>query len=336
VAQQRVTIHDVARLAGLSTSSVSRALTGARPVNSDVAERVARAAKQLGYRPNAVARSLRRQETQTVGLVVSDITNPFFPLVVQAVERAAHEASFGLLLADTQNDAAIEEENVKLLLDKRIDALLISPSHRFLSRATISAAAAEIPVIQLDRVADDAISFVRVDQRDAIVQLIDHMVEGGRRHLAFIGSDPSVSTSWERQEAFLAVAPETDPAAAGRVLVGDFTVEWGRSAARRVHELWPEVNGVICANDLIGYGALQAFTGLGVSVPGDVAITGFDDTLIAQASRLTSVRQPVAELAEIAVRTAVHRVGDGENPQFSTLRPELVIRSSSGSLLAEG
>jgi LacI family transcriptional regulator len=140
--QKRVTIHDVARLAGLSTSSVSRALTGARQVRPGVTERVEQAARQLGYRPDAVARSLRRQETRTLGLIVADITNPFFPVVVQAVEREAREAGFGLLLVDAQNDAAIEEESVRLLLDKRVDALLIAPSHRFLSRSVIDAAAA--------------------------------------------------------------------------------------------------------------------------------------------------------------------------------------------------
>lgn len=327
--QRRVTIHDVARLAGLSTSSVSRALTGARPVNPEVAERVAEAVRQLGYRPDAVARSLRRQETRTLGLIVADITNPFFPVVVQAVEREARGAGFGLLLVDAQNDAEIEKESVKLLLDKRIDALLISPSHRFLSRAVIDTASAVVPVMQLDRVVDESKGYVRVDQTHAVGQLVDHMVDEGRIHLAFIGSDPSVSTSWERQEAFLRTAPLRDPAAAGRVLVGDFTVQWGRAAARQIRELWPEVNGVVCANDLIAFGALQELTSRGISVPGSIAISGFDDTLIASASQLTSIRQPVAEMAEIAVREAINGAGVDAEPSHTTLIPELVIRNSS-------
>lgn len=326
--QQRVTIHEVARLAGVSTSTVSRALTGARPVTPEVAERVAQAARQLGYRADAVGRSLRRRETRTLGLVVADITNPFFPLVVQAVEHAAREAGFGLLLADAQNDPDIEKDIVGLLLDKRIDALLISPSHRFLSRPVIESAAAAVPVVQLDRVADEAVPFVRVDQAQAVGQLVEHFGQSNRRSLAFLGSDPSVSTSWERQEAFLRCAPELDRSATGRILVGDFSVEWGRQAARQARELWPEVDAIVCANDLIALGALQELAALGVP-QGSVAVSGFDDTLIASATLLTSVRQPVAALASAAVRNAVAGVGGAVEVPSVTLSPELVVRDST-------
>ncbi|MFQ6330709.1 LacI family DNA-binding transcriptional regulator [Nocardia sp. CWNU-33] len=327
--QRRVTIHDVARVAGLSTSSVSRALTGARRVNPDVAARVKEAALLLGYRPDAVGRSLRRQETGTLGLVVPDITNPFFPSLVQAVVERSRGAGFGLLLVDSRNSADLEAESVRLLLDKRIDALLISASHRFLSKATIDMAAQTVPVIQLDRVVDEQKAYVRMDQRAAIELLVDHMVAQNRIHLAFLGSDPSVATSWERQEAFLQIAPDKDPAAAGRILVGDFTVEWGRDAAHKVRRLWPEVNGVICANDLIALGALQEFTAQGLSVPRDILISGFDDTLIAQASGLTSVRQPVDDMAEIAVPDLMAGVRGDDDPLHAVLEPELVIRDSS-------
>jgi LacI family transcriptional regulator len=324
----------VAKLAGLSTSSVSRALTGARPVQPDIAERVAQAARQLGYRPNAVARSLRRQETKILGLIVADITNPFFPELVQAVERQARDAGYGLLLVDAQNDAEIEKESIKLLLDMRIDVLLISASHRFLSRAVIDAAAELVPVLQLDRVVDEAKGFVRVDQQFAVTQLIDHMVLEGHAHLAFIGSDPSVSTSWERQQAFLSVAPLRDAGAAGRVLVGDFSVDWGREAARKILSLWPEVDGVICANDLIAFGALQEFSASGVSIPNDMAISGFDDTLIGQASQLTSIRQPVAEMGAVVVRYAIELVNSEIEPPHVTLTPELVVRGSTSNTFA--
>lgn len=327
--QQRPTLHDVARLAGLSTSTVSRALTGARPVSPDIASRVQTAADQLGYRPDTVARSLRRQETQTLGLVVADITNPFFPLLVQAVEHETRRAGFALLLADAQNDADIEKQSVALLLDKRIDALLISPSHRFLSQAAIDAARRVVPVIQLDRVADESVGYVRVDQAAAVRLLVDHFLSRGRRHLAFIGSETSVSTSWERQQAFLDYAQAHDPAAVVRVLSGDFSVEWGRTAAKRLIEHWPEVDAIMCANDLIALGAQQMLGSLSIDLPRAVAISGFDDTLIASASRLTSVRQPVRELAAAAVTATIEAVGDGREIIAETLPPTLITREST-------
>jgi LacI family transcriptional regulator len=183
--------------------------------------------------------------------------------------------------------------------------------------------------MQFDRVVDESRGFVRVNQETAVAQLIDHMVDQERSHLAFIGSDTSVSTSWERQEAFLRIAPRKDPGATGRVLSGDFTVEWGRRAAQTIHELWPEVNAVICANDLIAFGAMQGFADVGKVAPRDVSISGFDDTLIAQASQLTSVRQPVADMAAIAVRDAIASVGSDSPVPHVTLESALVLRRSS-------
>lgn len=329
VANQRATVHDVARLAGLSASSVSRALTGARPVSPDVAERAWRAAEQLGYRPDAVARSLRTQATGTLGLVVADITNPFFPLLVHAVETECRAAGLSLLLADAQNDAEVERASVELLLDKRIDALLISPSHRFLSQTTIASASKVVSVVQLDRVADESIGFVRVDQESGVRLIVDHLKERGRRHLGFIGSDVSVSTSWERQVAFTQAASDFDSLATVRVLAGDFTVEWGREAALKMLSIWPDVDGIICANDLIALGARQALLAKGVRVPEDVAIAGFDDTIIASAGQLTSVRQPLAELARRGVSICLATAEDAQDSQHVTLSPELVIRGST-------
>lgn len=326
---QRATVHDVARLAGLSTSSVSRALSGARPVSPEVAERAWKAAEQLGYRPDAVAQSLRTQATRTLGLVIADIANPFFPLLIQAVEHACRAAGLSLLLADAENDIDVERESVRLLLDKRIDGLLISPSHRFLSQAAIASASRVVPVVQLDRVADERIGFVRVDQAAGVRAIVEHLRSRGREHLGFIGSDASVSTSWERQLAFVESAAELDPLAPVRVLAGDFTVEWGREAALRMVSHWPNVNGIVCANDLIALGARQALLADGRSVPESIAIAGFDDTIIASAGQLTSVRQPLADLAARAVAMCLSATAGGDALEQITLSPELVVRAST-------
>lgn len=325
---QRATVHDVARLAGLSTASVSRALSGARPVSADVAERVQRAADQLGYRPDAVGRSLRMQVTRTVGLVVADVTNPFFPMLIKAVEHECRTAELSLLLMDADNDIDVERESVALLLDKRVDALLVSPMHRHLSQAMITSASKVIPVVQLDRVADESGTYVRVDQAAAVQRIVGHFVEHGRSRLGFIGSDPSVSTSWERQVAFTEEVGRLEPSTPARVLVGDFSVEWGREAARQMKMMWPEVDAIVCANDLIALGAYQALITDSREEPGSIAISGFDDTILASTSGLTSVRQPLAELAARAV--AISQAGGDEVARQVTLDPELIVRASSG------
>lgn len=316
---ERTTIHDVARLAGVSIASVSRTLTGARRVGPELAERVRAAAAELGYQPDQVGRSLRRQETQTIGLVVADITNPFFPALVQAVEEALREAGFGLLLADAQNDPDVEARSVQLLLARRVDALVITPVDRARSAATVAAAARAVPVVQLDRRATAATHYVGMDHDRAIADILAHL---GRHHPALIGSDPSVSTSWERQSAF------TRRTGSDRVLVGSFSVEWGRLAAGRILDRWPDTDALVCANDLIGVGALQELQRRGVAVPGRVAVTGFDDTLLSTVSQptLTTVRQPVTAMAAQAIHIMTNH---GTGATHAELPATLIPRASS-------
>jgi LacI family transcriptional regulator len=329
--QDRATIHDVARVAGVSIASVSRALTGARRVRPEVAERVRVAAAQLGYEPDQVGRSLRRQETQTIGLVIADITNPFFPALVQALEGAVREAGQGLLLADAQNDPDVEARAIRLLLGRRVDALLITPVDRGRSLPAVVEAARSVPVVQLDRFATPDVHYVGMDHGRAIADVLTHLAGTGRVHPAMIGSDPSVSTSWERQVAFAEHGAALDPAAPDRVMVGEFSVEWGRAAAHRIMDRWPEVDAIVCANDLIGLGALQELHRRGLAIPRRVAVTGFDDTLLAVASEppLTSVRQPVARMAARAVEIVAEGTAEGR-PATVRLPADLVVRASSG------
>lgn len=329
--QDRATIHDVARLAGVSIASVSRALTGARKVRPEVAERVRVAAAQLGYEPDQVGRSLRRQETQTIGLVIADITNPFFPALVQAVEEEVREAGQSLLLTDAQNDPDIETRAIRLLLGRRVDALLITPVDRHRSQAAVVEAARAVPVVQLDRFAAPEVHYVGMDHAGAIADVLAHLAGTGRVSPAMIGSDPSVSTSWERQVAFGEHGARLDPDAPGRVMVGEFSVEWGRDAAHQILDRWPEVDAIVCANDLIGLGALQELHRRGLAIPRRVAVTGFDDTLLSVASEppLTTVRQPVARMAERAIEIVTTGAAEG-SPAHVRLPAELVVRTSSG------
>ena len=330
MAREQVTVHDVARRAGVSIATVSRALTGARRVAPDIADRVQTAATELGYRPDTVARSLRRQETRTVGLVIADITNPFFPALVQAVEGAAREAELGVLFADAQNDPAIERAAVDLLLGRRVDALLISPCHRVRSRSALVGAATAVPVVQLDRFASTAAHYVGLDHDDAVGRLLDHLSRTGRRHFALVGSDPSISTAWERQSAYVDRVPAYDPAGTDRVLVGEYSVEWGRQAAAEIMRRWPEVDAMLCANDLIAVGASQGLQRLGMAVPGRVAVTGFDDTLLASTAvpALTSVNQPLRQMADAAV-ALVDRSVVGSPTIRRKLTGDLIVRASS-------
>lgn len=327
----RVTIKQVADAAGYSVATVSRALSGARPVTPEAAVRVAETAARLGYRPNSVARALRTQSTGTIGLVVPDITNPFFPGLVQAVQQHLHEAGLALVLTDSGGDPALEAELIGTLSARQIDGLFVIPCDLDASRDAVEAAARRVPVVQLDRYTAPDLAFVGVDQDDAMRQVIAHLIERGRTRFAFISSRPSISTAHDRTQAFLRYAGAVDPRAAERILPGAFTMQWGRQAAHRLLGDGDRPDAVVCANDLTAAGCLDAMGELGLGVR-DVAVTGFDDSLIAAAvrPRLTTVRQRLDVLARDAVTLLRELIADPTaRPRRVTSTVELVIRESS-------
>lgn len=311
---------------------MSRVLSGSERVNPELAARVEAAARRLGYRTNRVARALRRQSTQTVGFVVPDLTNPFFPAFVQAVEGVLREAGFGLLLCDARNDVALEAELVRNLFDHQIDGLLISVCDRIASRQAVRLAAGSLPVIEVDRRSADGISYVGADQAGAMGKVIGHLAGRGCRRFAYITPYPVISTAKERLEEFLRLARQADPGVGDRVYQGDFSLGWGYEAAGQIMARSPLPDAIVCANDLSAAGAMRRLHEHGVSVPRDVAVTGFDDTVLAVTVQpeLTTVRQPLEELASEAVAALRAAIAEpGLLPRSAVLPADLVIRESS-------
>ncbi len=332
-----VTLKDVALASGCSIATVSRVLAGTRPVGAETARTVRAAAERLGYRPNHVARALRSRSTGTVGLVLPQITNPFFPTLVRELEHALHAEGRAVLLADCDDDPATEAARIGALLARQVDALLLIPVDERHSREAVAAAAAQVPLVLLDRGCGPGVAdSVAVDNAAGMALVLAHLAATGRRRPCFIGAAGTASAAVERRTAYESGAAALDPAAPGRLALGDFSVEWGRAAVDR---LWPaRPDAVVCANDLIAAGALQRLRQLGADVPGEVAVTGFDDIPLAGLAdpALTTVRQPVADLAAEAARLLSRRRTDGSSGPCHTVRlaPELVVRASSGTAVA--
>jgi LacI family transcriptional regulator len=327
-----VTIREVADAAGVSTATVSRALSGVQTVDPELVARVRQSAENLGYRANRVARALRRQSTQTVGLVIPDITNPFFPAVVQAVEKELRRSGLSLLLCDAGNDPTVEAELVRNLFDHQIDGLLISASDQAVSRAAIEMAASRVPVLQIDQRAVDTVPYVGVSQADAMRQIIEHLRGQGCNHFAYVGPGPQTPAARERSEAFAGLTKSLDPEAAGRTHLGDASVTAGHEAATSLLAGGPRPDAIVCGSDQAAVGVLQALREHNVSVPGDVAVTGFDDSVLALACdpQLTSVRQPLEKLGTQAVQELTAAIDQHlPQPRSVMLEAELVIRGSS-------
>lgn len=318
----RVTIHDVAREAGVSIATVSRVLSGSAGAGDSVRARVLGVANDLGYRGNSVARSLRSRKSNMLGLVVPNITNPFFPALIQSIEGGLQARKDGLLLADAQSTPAVEAERVRSMLDRRIDALLISPTDEELSQAIIDEALAHIPVVQLDRRAGSSAPYVGVDNDGAVRDAVEHLASQGRSRVAFVGYSGGVSTSEARIDAFVKYS---DAGASERILreeIGDgedVPAEW-------LDSVLGDIDAVITSSDLIAVSLRDSLFDRGLRVPEDIAIVSFDNTLLAAAANLTSIQQPLAEVARAAIELVGGNAMDIPLEGFPTT---LVVRKSS-------
>jgi LacI family transcriptional regulator len=223
---------------------------------------------------------------------------------------------------------------VTALLDRQVDGLLFIPCDRLGSAATLGRARARVPVVQLDRSVDDEdADFVGVDNEVGIREVVGHLAASGRTTLALVSSEAVDSTAILRLRAYRDAVTELDPSSADRVLLGSYSVEWGREGARRLLEDGTLPDAIVCGADIIALGVLSAFGEAGVRVPEDVAVTGFDDIGFAAISAppLTTVRQPAQAIGTEAVRMLEERLGGATGvSQRRLCRPDLVLRRSTG------
>lgn len=296
---------DVARRAGVSVATVSRALSGTRQVDPALADRVARAADELGYRINLVGRALRQTRTSTVGLVVPDLDNPFFSALAQHLARVFVDPDIDLLVYTADGSLATELRGVRSFLGRQVDALVMIPVHERDSGPAVELATSAVPTVQLDRqVPSTSAHFVAVNNRRGMELVGEHVaaqVDRVQQPVVFVGGETSSSSGHERLDGFRRVFGPEAPA-----LLGSFSSEWGQAAARRLlDEGWARAT-IVTAADVIALGVVGQLLHAGREVPGDFRVVGFDGVGAAAFAHpaLTTVRQPVEAMTR-AIRDLV-------------------------------
>lgn len=333
---QQPTVSDVAKAAGVSTATVSRALSGTSPVAEKTRKRVERAALDLGYTGNSIARALRSKHSDIVGMIVPTISNPFFTALVESVEHELQRVGKTLFLCDSQGDVALEAKRIRSLRDSHVDGIIISPCHGEDSAAAINAIPDGTPVVQLDQyVTGTASDWVGLDDDTAMRLLIEHLAEMGMTTAVFASSATTNSSTQARLDGFrkyaAALGIDVGP---HDVRLGRFSADWGEEVARYVLQrpVLPDV--IVCGADIIAFGVIRALTGAGVSVPDQVKVTGFDDVAFASiiSPSLTTIRQPTRLLAGEAVRLLTQAAGTQLRTHAKVaFAPELIVRESSTS-----
>ncbi|GAA4611950.1 LacI family DNA-binding transcriptional regulator [Actinoallomurus liliacearum] len=334
---QRVTIAQVSERAGVSTATVSRVLSGKGPVSAAVERRVRRAAEELGYQVNPIARALRNSRTDTVGMVVPSISNPFFTSLVESVEHVLEREGKELFLSDARSDPAIEARRLSSLAARNVDGIIVSPSHGTESGPAVQETADRLPLVQLDRfVGGTNTDWVGVDDVAAMRMVMDHLHEGGARSAAFIGSLLTNSSTEQRFAGFRRRAEELGMSVhPDQVFLGDYSVDWGEAAAARLVDAGNLPDAIVCADDLIALGVTRACRAYGIAVPDQVQVTGYDNIEFSRLGEpaLTTVDQPRDRIAEEAVRllAAASRAADTDRGPSAriALVPTLVVRDST-------
>lgn len=323
-----VKIVDVAKQAGVSTASVSRVMSGMPGISEAVRTRVNAAVKSLGYRPDLAARRLRSGRTDTLGLIVSDICNPFFTEISRAVEDVAYQNRMRVFLCNADEDPDKEAFYLEMMRDENVSGVILSPTLALLK--DLRPQDYPFPLVLVDRWARDVeADAVVLDNFDAGFRLTEHLIAQGCRRIVFLYGAVG-STGPQRHQGYLAamsvagLAPEAEPIAPRS--------ERAREVAGRLLQHLPLPDALVASSGLVLQGIAEAIKAAGVKVPTDTALAGFDDlpwtSLVTP--DITVIRQPTQEIGQTAIRLLLERVALPERPvRRVVLRGELVVRGST-------
>lgn len=323
-----VTVYDVAQACGLSIASVSRALNGQPGVSPATAERIIRIADHLGYQRNEVARSLVAKSTQTIALLVPDITNPFFPELVKGVQSVADERDLLLLLLDAPRNPTTLSARLAALRRKQVDGILLVASE---IDADTEGLFADTPAVLLDRGRTGRHASVGVDQEAAAFAATRYLIDAGHRCIGHIAGPDGLAVAELRRAGWERALSEAGlPADDHLVAVGEFEEEGGHRAGADLLDREPGITAVFAANDLSAIGFLACCAVRGIAVPEQMSVIGLDGIELARYTTpmLTTIAQPIRELGMAACRLLLTQL-DGDGRGLDVVLPTSLIQGAT-------
>lgn len=326
------TITDVARHAGVGPSTVSRALSQHGYVAPATRERVLESAQALGYVSNRIARSLRTRRSGMLGLLVSDVENPFYSVIAKHVETTAKALNYHVVLCNDNDDPADEREYLTILEGLGVDGAILTPTAR--NRNHIERLIAKgIPVVQIDRqVTGLQADAVLADNEAGVRAAVDHLAAAGHSRIGMLAGPSSVTTGRRRFRGFMeAMKDHGLPVSPEMVRHRSFRRDHAIQEARELLEGRSRPTAVIAANNILAEACFMAIEQLGLRIPRDVSLIAFDDLpwMAMTSPKLTSIRQPIVEMTRAATNRLLDRIRDPSLPKSTVIfRPELIVRES--------
>ena len=331
-----VTIRDVARVANVHPGTVSRALNEETRalVNPETAERVIKAAFELGYRPNRIARGLKTSRSHTIGVLIPDITNPLFPPILRGIEDRLDEAGYTSLIVNTDNDAERERISLEAMRARQVDGF-ISATARLDRELLVELAEGGVPLVLVNRSLEDgSVSAVTVNDRRGIALAVEHVVALGHERIGHVAGPQNLSTGHQRHLGFIEAMRTAglEPPAEHIRFGAYFTEEEGAQASDELLDAAPDLTAIVAGNDLMAIGCYDTLEERGLTCPDDISIVGFNDMPFVGRLRppLTSVRIPQREIGKVAADLLLEQLGGGDETATEVLlEPTLMTRGST-------
>ena len=332
--KRKITIRDVAELVAVHHSTVSRALSPSQrdKISPAVVEKVQQAAKQLGYFPNIVASSLKQNRSLTVGVLIPDLTNPLFPPIIRGIQDTAEAAGYTVITANTDDEQKKELDALRMMQGRSIDGMIIATARR-VDRIVEECIANDIPLVLVNRTVDqDGVNAVILDEDYGVRSILDHLLGLDHTRIAHVAGPQHTSTGYHRANAVVDTMEQ-------RNLPGDlveatqkFTIAEGREAFGRLLARDNSFTAVVAGNDLLALGCMDAMEDLGLLVPENISVAGYDDIqfLDRMSPALTTVQVPKYEMGSQATKTLLDVIaGDDPEPVVMRMQPKLVVRNST-------
>lgn len=330
----KTTIQDISVKAGVSPSTVSRVLTGSAPVSEAKREIIEATIRQLNYKPNFLARSLRTKKTFSLGLLLNDITNPFYSHIARGIEDDAIHQGYSLILCNTNEDPQRELHYLKVLQDKQVDGIILGPTTG--NSAFIRELAGQIPIVLVDRpLAGAAISTVIVDNESSAHQATQYLLDKGHHRIALVSWQQDIFTQRQRragyQRALVEAGLPLNPADV--ILVPRLNSEMAADLTGQFLRCKPAPTAIFALNNQLGLGVLSAIHALKLKIPDDISLIIFDDLPIfsLHTPPISVIAQPAFEIGQQAIQLLLHQIKDPDNytPETVVLPTQLMIRESA-------
>ena len=329
------TIKDVAKKAGVAHTTVSRALRGSPLISPATTDRIQQIASEMGYHPSAAARSLKTNRSQTLGVIVSAIDDPFFSEILQGIDDVAQECGYSLFIAASQRSLQCERHIVSTMREQRVDGVILC-STPFSSEQSKQLRADEIPLVVINnQSAEDYRYSIYHDDLDGSRQVMRHLIDLGHQRIAYLGYPRSGRTNAQRLQGY-----RGEMAAAGLTILNGYEVDaqtsdpsGGEAVTNQILTLFPRPTAIFCYNDMLAIGLLRGLQDAGLRVPEDISVAGFDNITISAFTTppLTTLDQPKRTIGAQAARLVLGLLEGVENtsPKIQTLKGTLLVRRST-------